>query len=245
MKVGLFIPCYIDQFFPKVAISTLELLEKLGVDISFPSNQTCCGQPMANAGFERFGKGSAQHFINQFKDYDTIVAPTGSCVYHIKKHYDILPQNDEVEHVRNNIFELGQFLTYFEYADQITARFPFKVGLHQSCHAQRGLRLAKSSEKVETPFNITADLLGKVEGLELIHLNRKDECCGFGGTFSVSEEAISIKMGKDRIDDHLINGAEVLTGADMSCLMHLQGIVKRNNLNIQVLHIAEILNSRL
>jgi L-lactate dehydrogenase complex protein LldE len=244
MRVGLFIPCYVDQFFPKVAIATLELLENIGLDVAFPLNQTCCGQPMANSGFERYGKDAAQHFVDQFKNFDAIVAPSGSCAYHVKKHYDIISQTDEVIKVRENIFELGQFLVQFGLSDRIQARFPFKVGLHQSCHGQRGLRLANSSERVEEPYSITSELLHRVEGLELISLSRTDECCGFGGTFAVREEAISVKMGKDRLQDHLAHGAEVLTGADMSCLMHLDGIVKRNNWPIQVLHLAEILNSR-
>jgi L-lactate dehydrogenase complex protein LldE len=245
MKVGLFIPCYVDQFFPKVAISTLELLEKLGINVGYPLNQTCCGQPLANAGFERYGKDAAKHFVDQFKAFDSIVTPSGSCAYHIKKHYEIFSGDQAFEHVRSNIFELGEFLKHFGYLDEIKARFPFKVGLHQSCHGQRGLRLAKSSEKVGPKFNIIGDLLQKVDGLDLITLNRTDECCGFGGSFSITEEALSVKMGKDRLSDHLNNGVEVITSADMSCLMHLEGIIKRNQLPIKVLHIAEILNSKL
>ena len=125
------------------------------------------------------------------------------------------------------------------------ASFPHKVGLHKSCHGLRGLKLGSCSEKVEPHFSIEEELLKEVQGLELMSLNRKDECCGFGGTFSVFEEAISVKMGKDKIQDHLDNGVEVITGADHSCLMHLEGLINRNKQPIKVMHIAEILNSSL
>jgi L-lactate dehydrogenase complex protein LldE len=242
MKVGLFIPCYVDQFFPGAAIATLEILEKLGLEVDYPSGQTCCGQPMANSGYERYGKETARHFVNLFKDYDAVVAPSGSCIYHVRKHFDIVEQSAEVQHVRNASYELGEFLVKFGLADQLRASFPYKVGLHQSCHGQRGLRLASSSEKVESPYSIHRQLLEQVQGLELVELDRKDECCGFGGTFAVVEEAVSVQMGKDRLQDHLSHGAEVLTGADMSCLMHLEGLVRRNKLPLRVMHFAEILN---
>lgn len=242
MKIGLFIPCYVDQFYPKVAIASLEVLEKLGLDVEYPQGQTCCGQPMANSGYERYGRDTARHFVDLFKGYDAIVAPSGSCIYHVQKHFDIVEQTPEVMHVRDSVYELGQFLVKFGFDKQLKASFPYKVGLHQSCHGQRGLRLASSSEKVEPAYSIHHQLLQQVQGLELIELDRKDECCGFGGTFAVVEEAVSVQMGKDRLHDHLTNGAEVLTGADMSCLMHLEGLVRRNKLPLQVMHFAEIIN---
>jgi len=123
------------------------------------------------------------------------------------------------------------------------ATFPHKVGLHKSCHGLRGLHLGSCSERMDAHFSTEEDLLNNVKGLELMSLTRKDECCGFGGTFSVFEEAISVKMGKDRIQDHLDNGVEVITGADHSCLMHLEGLLNRNNQPLKVMHIAEILNN--
>ncbi|MEQ9289460.1 MAG: (Fe-S)-binding protein [Cyclobacteriaceae bacterium] len=243
MKVALFIPCYIDQFYPNVGIATLELLEKLGVEVDYPEQQTCCGQPMANSGFECYSKGSYELFVKNFKNYDYIVSPSGSCVYHVRHHFNIIDQSAEVVHIRDKTYELCDFIVNVLGNPQLKASFSKKVGLHQSCHGLRGLRLGQCSERVGEPFSFAESLLKQVEGIELIALGRKDECCGFGGTFAVSEEAISVKMGKDRLADHLEHGVEVLTGGDMSCLMHLGGLVKRGNQPIEVKHIAEILNS--
>jgi L-lactate dehydrogenase complex protein LldE len=243
MKVGLFVPCYINQFYPQVAIATLQLLEKFSIDVAFPENQTCCGQPMANAGFEYLTAGCNRNFINLFSNFDYVVAPSGSCVLHLKEH---LHDNDHealAKDVRNKVFELTEFLTDIVEVKQLSARFPFQVGLHQSCHGQRGLKLVQMSELVAAPFSKPLQLLKLVKDIRLIDLERKDECCGFGGTFAVSEEAVSVKMGKDRIHDHVSHGAEYITGVDVSCLMHMEGILKRQKKNTKVIHIAEILNS--
>jgi L-lactate dehydrogenase complex protein LldE len=243
MKVGLFIPCYINQLYPQVGIATLELLEKLGVEVDYPMGQTCCGQPLGNSGYESDAKGACQVFVENFKNYDYIVGPSGSCVYHVKKHFDILEQTEEVIKVRKNIYELCQFIHDVLGITDIGASFPFKVGLHKSCHGLRGLRLGSCSERMDVPYSTEEDLLKNVKGLVLKKLNRTDECCGFGGTFSVFEEAISVKMGNDRIQDHIDSDVEVITGADHSCLMHLEGLINRNNQPLRVMHIAEILNS--
>lgn len=245
MRVGLFIPCYINQLYPKVAIATLELLEYLGVDVYYPNGQTCCGQPLGNSGYESDSKGACQLFVENFKTYDYIVAPSGSCVYHVKKHFDILVQTPDVVKVRDNVYELCEFIVKVLNKPNIGAKFPYKVGLHKSCHGLRGLHLGSCSERMDSYYSTEEELLKNVEGLELIPLNRTDECCGFGGTFSVFEEAISVKMGNDRIDDHLNNGVQFITGADQSCLMHLEGLVNREKRPLQVLHIAEILTSGL
>ena len=245
MRIALFIPCYINQFYPQVGIATLQLLEKLGQDVFYPHDQTCCGQPLANSGFEGDAVRTYDLFVRNFQDYDYIVAPSGSCVYHVRHHFDIIPQSAEVSHVREKTFELCDFLVNILKIDKIEARFPHKVGLHQSCHGLRGLRLGQSSELMG-PGNpsVVRQLLAGVEGLELVELTRADECCGFGGTFAVAEEAVSVKMGTDRLSDHLKNGAEVITATDMSCLMHLEGLVRRRNLPLQIKHVAEILNSK-
>ncbi|MVT08905.1 (Fe-S)-binding protein [Chitinophaga tropicalis] len=242
MKVGLFIPCYIDQFYPNVGIATLSLLEKLGCEVVYPQGQTCCGQPMANSGFEHLTHGCNELFVKNFQDYDYIVAPSGSCVLHIKDHLHVDGKEDAATHIRQRIYELSEFLTDVLKVNNLRAKFPHKVGIHQSCHGQRGLHLSQMTELVAAPFSKPEQLLHMVEGLELVELKRKDECCGFGGTFCVFEEAVSVKMGKDRIDDHVNNGAEYITGNDVSCLMHLEGILRRQNSNVKVLHIAEILN---
>ena len=244
MKIGLFIPCYIDQFYPQVGIATLQLLQKLGCDVSFPLNQTCCGQPMANSGFAALSKGCDKNFVANFAGFDYVVAPSGSCVLHVKEHLKDAANLIAATKIRNTIFELTEFLTDVLHVEKLEASFPHKVGLHTTCHAQRGLHLSSLSELVAPAFSKPEKLLGMVKGLELSKPKRLDECCGFGGTFCVFEEAVSVKMGKDRIYEHAANEVEYITGADTSCLMHLEGILKRNGSNIKTIHIAEILNSK-
>ncbi|KAA6328401.1 Lactate utilization protein A [termite gut metagenome] len=242
-KIGLFIPCYIDMFYPQVGIATLELLEKLGQDVVYPNRQTCCGQPLANSGSEDDVKATYRHFMRNFQGFDYIVSPSGSCVYHVRHHYDVLEQTREVVNVRETVYELCEFLTDILETDDLKIRYPHKVGIHQSCHGLRGLKLASSSERMIDSYSKIRRLLEKAEEIELIELGRKDECCGFGGTFSIFEPDVSVKMGRDRIGDHERNGAEIITAADMSCLMHLEGILRRQKKSIQVKHIAEILNT--
>jgi L-lactate dehydrogenase complex protein LldE len=226
-----------------VGIATLELLEKLGQDIYYPSQQTCCGQPLANSGSEQEAAAVYRRFIRNFADFDYIVTPSGSCACHVRRHYDVVEQTEAVKKVRETTYELCEFLTDILQIDDLKIHFPHKVGIHQSCHGLRGLKLAASSELVTRPYSKIHRLLEKAQGIEIIELDRKDECCGFGGTFSIFEPDMSVKMGKDRISDHERNGAEFITGADMSCLMHLDGILRRQKKTIQVKHIAEILNS--
>lgn len=242
MTVGLFVPCYVDQFYPEAAIATLRLLEKLGVNVLYPKNQTCCGQPMANSGFEHLTSGCNELFIKNFEAFDYIVAPSGSCVLHIREHLHDEKNQKTATAVRHKIYELTSFLTDILKVKSLPARFPHKVGVHQSCHGQRGLHLSSMTEIVAPEFSKPGSLLNMVEGIEIIPLNRLDECCGFGGTFCVTEEAVSVKMGKDRLADHLQHGAEYITGVDMSCLMHVEGILKRQGSKVKVLHIAQILN---
>lgn len=244
MKVGLFIPCYIDQFFPEAGIAAFELLKKLGCDVEYPTGQTCCGQPMANSGNELDAKKTYHHFVDIFSNYDYIVGPSGSCTNHVRNHYNVIEQTPEVLHVRKKTLDFPEFLVDVLKVESLDAYFPHKVGLHQSCHGHRMLELAKSSELVGPDFSKIRTLLNMVKGVELVNLDRPDECCGFGGTFSVKEPAISVKMGEDRINDHLRNGAEIITGGDMSCLMHMQGISMRRKDNVKYMHLVEILNAK-
>ena len=232
MKVALFIPCYIDQFYPKVAIATLQLLEKLGCEVVFPQNQTCCGQPMANSGYEHITGDCTKLFQDNFNEYDYVVSPSGSCTLHIKEHIPL----------KGKIYELIEFITDILKIESLEGEFKYKVGLHQSCHGQRGLHLSQMSELNAPFFSKPEQLLKNLKGLDLVTLDRKDECCGFGGTFCVAEEAVSVRMGQDRLADHLKNGTEVLTGGDTSCLMHMEGIIRREKHPLKVMHIAEILN---
>jgi L-lactate dehydrogenase complex protein LldE len=243
MRVGLFIPCYVDQFYPGVAIATLQLLEKLGVEVVYPKNQTCCGQPMANSGFQSLSKGCSDLFIKNFHEFDYIVSPSGSCVLYLREHLHGENHVHQADDLGHKVYELTSFLTDVLKVENLTASFPHKVGVHQSCHGQRGLHLSSMSELVAPDFSKPGSLLNMVKDIEMIELDRIDECCGFGGTFCVTEESVSVKMGKDRVADHLLHGAEYITGADMSCLMHMEGILKRQGSKVKVIHIAEILNA--
>ena len=240
-KVGLFIPCYIDQLYPQVGIASLKILEHFGVDVEYPESQTCCGQPMANTGCTNEVGPLAKRFLEIFKDYDSVVCPSGSCVSMVKHHYDeYLGDNPEYEALKEKTFEFCEYLTGPMGITKLDGQFPHKVGLHQSCHGLRELRLASSSEIVGESFGTARELLKSIEGVEITTLQRPDECCGFGGTFAVVEEAVSCMMGEDRVYDHEQAGTEVLTALDMSCLMHMDGIIRRQNKPIRVMHIAEI-----
>jgi L-lactate dehydrogenase complex protein LldE len=244
MTAALFVPCYIDQFYPQVAIATLEVLEKAGVSVVYPPKQTCCGQPMANSGFEHLTGSCNALFVKNFAGFDYIVCPSGSCTLHVKEHLHDAENEEQAAYIREHVYELTEFLTDIVQVEKWDARFPHKIGVHQSCHGQRGLKLSQMSELVAAPFSKPEKLLKMVEGLEIVELARVDECCGFGGTFCVAEEAVSVKMGKDRVNDHLAHGAEYIVGGDVSCLMHMEGILRRQHSKLKVMHIAEVLNSR-
>ncbi len=242
MRIGLFIPCYIDQLYPSVGIATVSILERLHLEVDFPVEQTCCGQPMANTGCSTMAKPFAERFVRVFEPYDYIVCPSGSCTAMVRYQYPGLVDNHEAcLKVASRTFELCEFLVDVLKVEHIPARFPYRVGYHQSCHGLRQLRLAKSSELVAASFSKVRTLLEGVEGLTLVDLQRVDECCGFGGTFSVNEESVSCRMGLDRIADHERAGAEFITAVDMSCLMHMDGLIRRQNKPIRVKHVAEIL----
>ncbi len=204
MRIGLFIPCYIDQFYPRVGAATWRLLEHFGAGtIEFPEAQTCCGQPLANAGCDDQARPMAERFVEIFRDFDYVVAPSGSCVAMVRRHYHGMVRDDATLHeVQAKTFELCEFLVDVLKVGRIAGRFPHRVGLHQSCHGVRELELSASSERAVPRFDKVRSLLASLEGVEFVELERSDECCGFGGTFSVFEEAVSCMMGQDRIADH-------------------------------------------
>jgi L-lactate dehydrogenase complex protein LldE len=246
MPVALFVPCYIDQFYPDVAIATLELLEQLGVDVVYPPEQTCCGQPMANTGCTADAAPVARRLVEMFADFDAIVCPSGSCTAMVRHHYAEFFADDDAQfkHVARRTFELCEYLHDELKVQQLDVRFPHRVSLHQSCHGLRELRLGSSSESMTPRVDKVASVLNLVRDIEWRTPQRSDECCGFGGTFAVNEAEVSALMGRDRIADHLDAGSEVLAAADMSCLMHLEGIIRRENKPIQVMHVAQILVGR-
>jgi L-lactate dehydrogenase complex protein LldE len=243
MRIGLFIPCYIDQFFPAAGIAALHLLQRYAGAVVYPAGQTCCGQPWANAGLEGNTAGLARHFARLFGEFDYVVSPSSSCVHHVRDHYAHMEQTEAMRHVRTHCYELTDFLTEVLHIDRVKARFPHRVALHPGCHGLRGLRNGRASELMIPPFSRAAGLLSSVEDLQLVGIERPDECCGFGGTFSVKEEAVSAAMGHDKLRSVMNSGAEYVTATDMSCLMHLDGLARREGLPVRCLHIAEILNS--
>lgn len=242
MKIGLFIPCYVNEFYPEVAIATMELLEKFNYTVEYPHQQTCCGQPLANSGMEDKAGLCYNNFVDLFTNFDYIVCPSGSCTYHVKHHYDTIEQTSNVVNVRNKIYDLVDFLTQYCDTSRFCGEFTQQVGIHLSCHALRGLNQASSAELSFNQKGKIYNLLAKIKNVKLSTLTRVDECCGFGGAFSFYENSVSSNMGCDRIKDHMQNHTQVLTSGDMSCLMHMQGIIKRNNYPIEVMHIAQILN---
>ena len=243
MRIGLFVPCYVDAFFPEVGVATLELLERFGCDVDYPFDQTCCGQPMANSGCQAEAAATERLFAKNFAGYDYVVGPSGSCVNHVRSKFDAVEQTEAVRTVRARTYELVEFLhDVLAVRDFPWARFPHKVGYHNGCGSLRGLGHASTSELNVAFFSKPLDLLRGVAGIELVTPSRPDECCGFGGTFSVLEEAVSVKTGQDKIADHAQAGADYIVSADTSCLMHQKGCAERMGSPMKFIHIAQILN---
>jgi L-lactate dehydrogenase complex protein LldE len=244
MQVALMIPCYIDLFYPQVGVATLELLEKLKVDVVYPFNQTCCGQPMANSGCFEESRATEELFIKNFSGFDHIVIPSGSCTHHVRSKFTAAPDSPERRKVSASVYDLIEFLhDVLQVREFPWASFKHKVALHNSCSAIRGLGLASMSERVHDPkFSKPKSLLEQVPGIQFVDFERPDECCGFGGSFSVTEEAVAAKMGYDKLEFISKSGADYIVSSDMSCLMHLQGCASRLGANVTVLHIAQVLN---
>jgi L-lactate dehydrogenase complex protein LldE len=244
MRVALMVPCYIDMFYPEVGKSTLGLLERLGVQVDYPFDQTCCGQPMANSGAHTEAKATEELFVRNFADYDYIVAPSGSCVHHIRNKFTAADDTPARRHVSSHVWDLPEFLCDALKVEEFPwARFPHDVALHVSCSAIRGLYQQSMSERPNDPwFSKPRSLLEKVDGVRIVDFARHDECCGFGGTFAVTEEAVSAAMGNDKLDRIGASVARHIVSSDMSCLMHLQGCAHRDREDFHFLHLAEILN---
>jgi L-lactate dehydrogenase complex protein LldE len=244
MQVALMIPCYIDVFYPQVGVATLQLLEKLNVDVVYPFDQTCCGQPMANSGCFEEARATEELFIKNFSGFDHIVTPSGSCTDHLRYKFTAAPDSPQRRKVSASVYDLVEFLhDILQVREFPWAKFQHKVALHSSCSAIRGLGLASMSERVhDRKFSKPKSLLESVLGIQFADFERVDECCGFGGTFSATEEAVAAKMGYDKVGFMSESGAEYIVSSDMSCLMHLQGCASRLGTDLKVLHIAQILN---
>ncbi len=248
MKVGLFIPCYVDAVYPEVGLATWKLLKHLGVDVTYPEKQTCCGQPMANAGFERQAIPLAEKFEEKFKTFDYVVSPSVSCTAFIRLNYPRLLGGKSAQHTEvhecetaKRCMDVVEFLHDVLKVDRRLGTFPHKVSLHNSCHGVRELGLSSPSEQHVKQFNKIKDLLELVDGIDVVEPKRHDECCGFGGMFSIEETAVSAQMGKDKVERHIQTGAEYVTSPDCSCLMHMAGVAKKEGMNIKFKHVVEIL----
>lgn len=242
-RVALFVPCYIDQLYPGVAWASLELLEAHGAEVHVPAEQTCCGQPLLNTGAAAAAQPLAERFAETFAPFEYVVCPSGSCTATLHRQLSRARRPGPAPRV----FELCQFLVDVLQVDQLSASFPYRVVLHQSCHALRELGLGAPSELgpgVTTRENPGRRLLSAVQGLTLVEPERSDECCGFGGSFSLTEAGVSTRMGVDRVGDFERAGAHVVTSLDMSCLMHLSGVSRRQRGPLEFMHIAEVLLGR-
>lgn len=234
-RVALFVPCFVDQLYPHVAIAALRVLERLGLRVAVPDGAPCCGQPPSNAGFEHDGERALARFVRTYDSYDRIIVLSASCAVHVKLHAAV--------GVAERTTEFCAFLHDEVGLDAVAALdvgFPHRVALHIGCHGLRGLGLARPSEIQAPPANKVRALLETVHGLTFAELARPDECCGFGGTFAVAEPAISAKMGRDRLADYASGRADALVSTDMSCVMHLAGIAGRTGLSLPTLHVAEL-----
>ena len=241
MKIGLFIPCYVDALYPEVGVATYKLLTSLGLDVDYPLEQTCCGQPMANAGFEKMADKLAKSFDEKFADFDYVVAPSASCAAFVKINYPRLLKGKHECQTSKKIMDVVEFLHDIVKPTSLPSRFPHVVSVHNSCHGVRELGLSSPSERNIPSFSKIKDLLQLVQGITVKEPERVDECCGFGGMFSVEEQAVSVQMGTDKIERHMATGAEYITGPDSSCLMHMQGIAKRLNKPVKFIHVVQIL----
>jgi L-lactate dehydrogenase complex protein LldE len=235
MKVHLFIPCFIDQLYPQTAFNMVKVLEKACCDVSYNTNQTCCGQPAFNAGFIDEARAVATKFLKDFEDADYVVAPSASCVGFVRNYYPGLFDNstvhNDVKALGNRVYEFTEFLTNVLKIEDYGAELKGKATYHDSC---AGLRECKIKQG---PRN----LLKNVKGLELVEMKDNETCCGFGGTFSVKFEAISVAMADQKVQNALDTGAEYIISTDQSCLMQIDGLIRKKNLALKTMHIADVL----
>jgi L-lactate dehydrogenase complex protein LldE len=237
--VSLFVTCVVDQVFPQVGIAVTEVLERLGYEVDFPAAQTCCGQPALNSGYPEEAARVASHFLDVFRDAEYVVVPSGSCTSMITHHYqEIFEREPErLEQIRRltpRVWEFSQFLLEVARVENVGARFEGVVTYHDSCHALRELRLKAGPRR----------LLANVEGLTLREMEAAEECCGFGGTFSVKFPEVSGGMARTKIDSIRKTEAGTVVSVDSSCLMQLEGVMRRAGIAIRTMHLAEILASR-
>lgn len=237
MEIELFIPCFIDQLYPDTGFNLVKVLEKLDIQVHYNHQQTCCGQLAFNSGNWDDARELGEKFIKDFSSGRSIIGPSASCISMVKNHYPKLFNNSSLHNsfkdIQGNIFEISDFLVNKLNVTNLGARFPHKVTIHDSCSALREYGL-KNEVRI---------LLSKVKDIEVIEMNESDVCCGFGGTFSVKHESISASMDERKVKNALDTGAEYIVSTEMSCLLNIEGYIKKHNLPIKVIHIVDILAS--
>jgi len=237
MNVQIFIPCFVDQLYPDTAFNMIKVLEKAGCTVSYNSDQTCCGQPAFNAGFWGEAKDVCSKFLKDFKGDEYIVSPSASCTGFVRNYYSKLFDNssvhNDVKDLGKRIYEFSEFMVHVLQVQNVGAALNGKATYHDSCAGLRECKIKTEPRK----------LLANVKGLELTELNDVETCCGFGGTFAVKFESISIAMAEQKVDNALATGADYLVSTDLSCLMHLQGYIDNKGYKLKTLHLADVLAS--
>ncbi|MEO6547292.1 MAG: (Fe-S)-binding protein [Ferruginibacter sp.] len=237
MKVQLFIPCFVDQLYPATAFNMIKVLEKAGCEVQYNTEQTCCGQPAFNAGFLNEAKEVCKKFLKDFDSTDYIVAPSASCVGFVRNYYNRLFEDSSLHNTVKNLgirlYEFTEFLTEVIKIENFGAELNGKATYHDSCAALRECNIKEAPRR----------LLSNVKGLQLVEMNDVETCCGFGGTFAVKFDGISIGMADQKITNALATDAEYIISTDLSCLMHLDGYIKGKNLPLKAMHIADVLAS--
>ncbi len=230
-RVALFVTCIVDQLFPQAGLAMATVLERLGYEVDFPEDQTCCGQPAFNSGYAAEARAVAAHTVKVMESADYIVVASGSCATMIGRHYAELLGG---EPLKGRVFEFSQFLTDVVQVEDVGAHFDGVVTYHDSCHALRELTVKQGPRR----------LLSRVRGLELREMEPAEECCGFGGTFSVKFSGISGAMARSKLDAVVATGATTVVSIDSSCLMQIQGAAARAGVELRTMHLAEILAAR-
>jgi L-lactate dehydrogenase complex protein LldE len=236
MKASLFITCLIDQFFPEVGVSTVRVLNRLGVRVEFPPAQTCCGQPAFNSGFASEARQLAKRFIKIFERSEYVVAPSGSCTSMVRVYYPELLKDEggwseRARALAARSYEFTEFLVNVLGVEDVGASCKAKVALHQSCHLLRELNVRSEPQR----------LLSAVKGIDVVELERADACCGFGGLFSIKYPHISGGILDDKIEAIEKSGADIVVASDVGCLMHIAGGLSRGSRRARAMHIAELL----
>lgn len=235
MRIALFIPCFVDQLIPEVGLDMVRVLRRLRYDVDFPQEQTCCGQPAFNSGYWNDAKPLAERFVSIFSPAEIIVCPSGSCTTMVRNFYPQLladsPLREKAIEVGRKVFEFSEFLIRVAKVADVGASFPHRVTYHDACHALRELGIKQGPR----------DLLKHVRGLELVEMPYSEDCCGFGGTFATKFAMISGAMGDTKAGNAETSGAEYVTSTDPSCLLHLDGILRKQNSKVRTIYLASIL----